>query len=205
MPAPYHALVTPPVGNAPLVFAFHGTGGDESQLAGIVRNLLPDAGLVAPRGDVSEHGANRFFRRTGEGVYDMADLARRSAAMASFVAKTRAGHPDHAAYAVGYSNGANILAAMTFDHGDLFDRVALLHPMIPWHPAGNAGLAGRLILITGGRHDPICPLAQTMDLAEYYKAQGAVVTKLLHDGGHETELSEFEALNRFFTSERRLA
>ena len=40
------------------------------------RDLMPGATIVAPRGDVSEHGAARFFRRTGEGVYDMADLAR---------------------------------------------------------------------------------------------------------------------------------
>ena len=47
--------------------------------------MLPDAGVVSPRGDVSEMGAARFFRRTGEGVYDMADLARATAKMASFV------------------------------------------------------------------------------------------------------------------------
>ena len=62
----------------PLVFAFHGTGGTETQFVPLVRELLPGAAIVAPRGDVSERGALRFFRRTGEGVYDMADLARRT-------------------------------------------------------------------------------------------------------------------------------
>ncbi len=33
---------------------------------------------LLPRGDVSEFGANRFFRRTGEGVYDMDDLHLRT-------------------------------------------------------------------------------------------------------------------------------
>ena len=42
----------------------------------LVRELLPGAAIVAPRGDVSEHGALRFFRRRGEGRYDMDDLAR---------------------------------------------------------------------------------------------------------------------------------
>ena len=74
----YHALTRAPVGDAPLVFAFHGTGGDEHQFSELVVQMLPDAGLVSPRGDVSEHGALRFFRRTGEGVYDMADLAERT-------------------------------------------------------------------------------------------------------------------------------
>ncbi|AZL59563.1 alpha/beta hydrolase [Tabrizicola piscis] len=197
MPAPYHAFVTPPVGNAPLVFAFHGTGGNETQFAPLVQDILPGAGLVAPRGDVSEGGANRFFRRTGEGVFDMADLAHRSAAMASFVAETRAAHPDREAYAVGYSNGANILAAMTFEHAHLFDRVALLHPLIPWKPAGNPGLKGQLVLITGGRKDPICPLALTIALADYYKMEGAKVTAILHEGGHEIRQDEVVALTGF--------
>ena len=47
-----------------------------SQLVSLGQQLMPDAAIISPRGDVSEHGAARFFRRTGEGVYDMDDLAR---------------------------------------------------------------------------------------------------------------------------------
>ena len=89
----YHALIKEPQGDAPLVFAFHGTGGDENQFFGLAQQLLPDAGVVSPRGDVSEMGAARFFRRTGEGVYDMANLARATAKMASFVDGIKAQHP----------------------------------------------------------------------------------------------------------------
>lgn len=199
MPAPYHALITPPVGIAPLVFAFHGTGGDETQFAALVHSMIPDAGLVAPRGDVSEGGANRYFRRTAEGVYDMPDLARRTAAMAAFVSGIRAAHPGRAAFALGYSNGANILAAMTFQHADLFDRIALLHPLIPWQPEPNPGLAGRSVLITAGRRDPIAPLGVTEALAEYYRAQGAAVFSEVHDGGHDIRQLEVAALTRFLS------
>ena len=51
----------------------------------------PDAAIVAPRGDVDEGGAARFFRRRAEGVYDMADLARATGKMAGFVAALSAG------------------------------------------------------------------------------------------------------------------
>ena len=51
---------------APLFIVFHGTGGDENQFFGLAEQLLPDATIVSPRGDVSEYGAARFFRRTGE-------------------------------------------------------------------------------------------------------------------------------------------
>ena len=70
-----------PQADAPLVFTFHGTGGDEHQFPGLINRILPEAGIVSPRGDVSEYGAARFFKRTGEGVYDMADLAERTAKM----------------------------------------------------------------------------------------------------------------------------
>src|SRR6478736_555980 len=82
----YIHKVLPGEADGPLVFAFHGTGGDENQLLGFARELVPGATIVSPRGDVSEMGAARFFRRTGEGVYDMADLGRATAKMAEFVA-----------------------------------------------------------------------------------------------------------------------
>jgi len=52
----------------PIFFVFHGTGGDENQFFTFASELLPDATIVSPRGDVAEYGAARFFKRTGEGV-----------------------------------------------------------------------------------------------------------------------------------------
>ena len=90
----YHALTKAPKPDAPLIFVFHGTGGDEHQFFDLAQQLSPKAGVVSPRGDVSEHGAARFFRRTAEGVYDMADLAQRTETMAAFVAAHKAQHPE---------------------------------------------------------------------------------------------------------------
>jgi phospholipase/carboxylesterase len=193
-----HALMTPPQAGAPLVFAFHGTGGDENQFADLVPALVPGAGLVAPRGSVSEFGANRFFRRKAEGVYDMEDLSRRTAAMIDFARVRRAAHPDAPAYAFGYSNGANILTAMSLAAPDLFERIALLHPLIPWRPEDQPDLAGKRVLITGGRRDPIAPLASTEALADYFRAQRADLTLALHPGGHEIRPEEITALRGLF-------
>jgi phospholipase/carboxylesterase len=193
----YHAYTKPPVGDAPLVFAFHGTGGNEMQFTELLSQILPEAGIVSPRGDVSEHGALRFFRRTGEGVYDMEDLAYRTEKMAAFVAAHKAAHPGRPVYGIGYSNGANILASVLFAKPALFDRAALLHPLIPWTPEANAGLAGRKVLITAGRHDPICPWPLTESLETYLEGQGADVTLTAHAGGHEIRQDELQALNTF--------
>ena len=38
----------------------HGTGGDENDLVPLGRELAPGAGILSPRGKVSEYGAARF-------------------------------------------------------------------------------------------------------------------------------------------------
>lgn len=179
---------------APVLLLFHGTGGDENQLFDLGRQLVPDARLIATRGDVSEHGALRYFRRTGEGVYDMDDLASRTERMAAFVRSLGQSGPI---YGLGYSNGANILASVMFKHPDIFSAAALMHPLIPWTPEDALGLAGKRVLITAGRHDPIAPAAATTALADYFARQGAEIETVWHLGGHEVGPEEITALQRF--------
>lgn len=196
----YLHLAKAPAPGAPLVFAFHGTGGDEHQFFGLIEQMLPNAGIVSPRGDVSERGASRFFRRTAEGVYDMADLAVRTSKMAEFIAAHKSANPGAAIYGLGYSNGANILASVLLQKPDLFDRAVLMHPLIPWQPGANPALNGRQVLITAGRHDPICPLPLTEALERYFTAQGSAVKLLLHDGGHDVRPTELAAIATFLSA-----
>ncbi|MCJ8332708.1 MAG: alpha/beta hydrolase [Epibacterium sp.] len=197
----YHALTKAPKGDAPLVFSFHGTGGDENQFFGLAQELVPGAGVISPRGDVSEMGAARFFRRTGEGVYDMEDLARATAKMARFVAAWKASYPGRATYGFGYSNGANILASVMMAHPKLFDRVGLLHPLVPWDLSSEPELKNRQLLITAGRHDPICPWPMTERLVSWAEAQEGKVETHYHDGGHELRRSELGALAQLLNPE----
>ncbi len=118
---------------------------------------MPEATIVSPRGDVSEYGAARFFRRTGEGVYDMDDLARATDKMAGFIAGLVAEHKPSEVIGLGYSNGANIMANLLIEKGSVFDKAALLHPLLPFRPKDNPALKGAKILMTAGQMDPICP------------------------------------------------
>ena len=182
---------------SPLFLALHGTGGDENQFFGLAEELAPDADVVAPRGDVSEHGAARFFRRKAEGVYDMDDLAARTEKMAAFVAAHRARLKPSRVIGLGYSNGANILASTALARPGLFDAVVLMHPLIPWRPANDARLAGLRVLITAGRSDPICPPGMTLALAEFFRANAGSLELEWHPGGHELRPNEIEAARRF--------
>ena len=181
----------------PIFFTFHGTGGDENQFFDFAARLLPDATIVSPRGDVSEYGAARFFRRTGEGIYDMADLARATEKMAAYVSELAEQHGASQVLGLGFSNGANILANVLIEHGDLFDAAVLMHPLIPFQPKDNARLEGRRVLITAGERDPIAPAPVTRALANYFIRQDAEVTLEWHPGGHDIRPGEIEAIRSF--------
>lgn len=193
----YIQKLLPGVPGGPLLFTFHGTGGDESQFLGLARELVPEATIVSPRGDVSEYGAARFFRRTGEGVYDMEDLARATEKMAAFVrAHVEAAKPS-AVLGLGYSNGANILASVVFADPALFDATVLMHPLIPFEPQVKGDLAGRRVLITAGRRDPICPPNLTARLEAHLRTRGADAKVEWHEGGHEIRENEIAAARLF--------
>ena len=181
----------------PLFLAFHGTGGNEDQFFGLASELAPDANVIAPRGDVSERGAARFFRRSGEGVYDMDDLAARTAKMVGFIDAQRDRLKPSRLFGLGYSNGANILASVVFARPDLFDDIVLMHPLIPWRPDEQARFPRLRALITAGRNDSIYPPDLTNDLADYFRARAKSLALEWHQGGHELRPSEVEAARRF--------
>ena len=182
--------------NAPLFLVFHGTGGDENQFFALAGQLLPGARIVAPRGDVSEGGALRYFRRTGEGVYDMDDLRLRVAQMIAFVEARRAENSPRQVVGLGYSNGANILAAVQFAAPDLFDASVQMHPLIPFAPP-DADFSGKRVLITAGKRDPMAPEAMTQGLSDYFATHGAATSLFWHAGGHELRQEELVEAQRF--------
>lgn len=195
----YVAKRTNGTAGAPLFLTFHGTGGNEAQFHGFAESLIPGAHVTSPRGDVSEFGALRYFKRTGEGVYDMDDLATRTDAMAAFISNEKAETGASRVIGLGYSNGANILTAVALKHPDLVDELILMHPLIPWSPAPQPGLQNRRVLITAGERDPICPAPLTKTLEGYLRDQGANVATHWHPGGHEIVDSEIGAVQAFLS------
>ncbi|MCA2371503.1 alpha/beta hydrolase [Agrobacterium genomosp. 3 str. CIP 111-78] len=184
---------------APLFVVLHGTGGDENQFFDFGSRLLPQATILSPAGDVSEHGAARFFRRTGEGVYDMADLARATDKLADFVKANREHYQSGPIIGLGFSNGANILANVLIEQPELFDAAVLMHPLIPFEPKISPAKSSRRVLITAGERDPICPVPLTTALEQSLQAQGGTVETVWHPGGHEIRSNEIDAVREFLS------
>ncbi len=152
--------------SAPPLLLLHGTGGDEHDLVPLGRELSPGSAVLAPRGDVSEHGALRFFRRFAEGVFDLDDVRRRTHALADFIASAAQhyGIDRTRLTAVGYSNGANIAATLLQLRPDSLRRAALLRAMV--------------VL------DEIVPADHPPRLAELLRAGGAGVSLQVIPAGH---------------------
>jgi predicted esterase len=163
---------------APPVLLLHGTGGDENDLIPLGQKLSPGSPLLSPRGDVLEHGMPRFFRRYAEGVFDLVDVRRRTLALADFVAAAAAhyGFAPEKLLAVGFSNGANIAAALLWLRPATLASALLLRPMVVLEPEVLPDLSGKRILINSGTQDPIVPADHPLRLANLLRQAGANVT-----------------------------
>jgi predicted esterase len=173
----------------------HGTGGDETDLISIGHAVMHGAALLSPRGPVLENGMPRFFRRLREGVFDLEDVKRRAAELGDFVRGKAEEHGFNPARvsALGYSNGANIAAAMMLTGSFVFRNAALIRAMVPLEPETLPKLAGAGVLLAAGRYDPIATPAQTRRLAELLEGSGATVSIHEENSGHEMTRGDIEA------------
>lgn len=162
----------------------HGTGGDERDLLSLGRTVAPGASLLSPRGKVLEGSAPRFFRRLAEGVFDEADLKQRTDELAEFVLWARARYGLPAPIALGFSNGANIAAALLQQRPEILAGAALLRAMVPFAEASPADLAGKPVLILSGALDPIVPKSNAETLAWRLSENGAAVEHRVLPAGH---------------------
>ncbi|MDX3965250.1 MAG: alpha/beta hydrolase [Bradyrhizobium sp.] len=171
-------------GSPPLLL-LHGTGGDENDLLGLGRMISPGSALLSPRGRVLEHGMPRFFRRLAEGVFDEDDVRRRTHELGDFVAEARQRYGIAAPIAVGFSNGANIAAALLLLKPEALAGAILLRAMVPLSDPPNADLAGKPVLLLSGQADPIVPASNSARLAALLSQAGASVTHKVLPAGHQ--------------------
>jgi phospholipase/carboxylesterase len=183
----------------------HGTGGDENDLIDVGRAIDPDAALLSPRGKVLENGAPRFFRRLAEGVFDEPDVVRRAHELAEFVngAVSRyAIDPNHL-IAVGYSNGANIAAAMLLLGLAIFPGAILFRAMVPLSRLNAVPDLGTIrILLSAGKFDPIAQPQIVGTLAGLLRQAGAQVAVEIQPSGHELTARDVASAQTWLVGER---
>ena len=164
-----HHFTPGKIADSRVLLLLHGTGGDESDLLPLGREIDPEAALLSPRGKILENGAPRFFRRFAEGVFDEEDVVRRAQELADFVvaAAVEYGFEIGKVTAVGFSNGANIAAAVLLLRPEVFQRAILFRSMGPLTQVpSDSRLEGRDVLSSACSADPIIPHGDGQQLAD---------------------------------------
>jgi phospholipase/carboxylesterase len=179
-----HRLVPATADDKPPILLLHGTGGDENDLLPLGEAVAPGSALLSPRGKVLEAGMPRFFRRLAEGVFDENDVRRRANELADFIKEAREVYGLRAPIAVGFSNGANIAAALLQLRPEALAGAVLLRAMVPLKEIPEVDLAGKPVLILSGAMDPIVPAENVARLAAMLEGVGASVDHRVLPAGH---------------------
>jgi phospholipase/carboxylesterase len=163
----------------------HGSGGNEADLMPIARRIARRSTLLGVRGRATEEGSNRWFRRLGAVTFDQADIRSEAEAFAAFVEGAVTGYGLDADRLVflGYSNGANFLAAVIQLYPDLVRRAVLLRAMQALENPPVADLSDSSVLVLSGRDDPYA--ANSAELANALAVRGARVDLRELSAGHE--------------------
>lgn len=186
-------------GNDQVALVLHGTGGNEDDLLPLASMLLPGASVLSLRGNVLEGTMPRFFRRLAEGVFDEADLALRTAQLTAFVRAAAEAYRFDIAnlVAIGFSNGANIVANVLLHHPGLIRRSALFRAMLPSETTPARSASGTRVYLGAGRRDPIVPAANVERLAALLRDSGADVTLDWRNAGHGLTGEDVENAKRW--------
>jgi phospholipase/carboxylesterase len=185
---------------APLLL-LHGTGGNEHDLLNLAHTVAPERAVLSPRGQVLENGMPRFFRRYAEGKFDEDDVRLRAADLAQFVTDACKAYNVTKPIALGFSNGANIAAAMLVLFPDLLAGAILLRAMAPFKAMPTASLTGTPALLLSGAQDSTIPKSESDRLAFWLKENGANLQHQSFPTGHGLVQSDVTAAAQFLSEQ----
>ncbi|TCC88515.1 alpha/beta hydrolase [Pedobacter frigiditerrae] len=171
-----------PIQPAATLLLLHGTGGNETDLLPLASNFGNNINILSVRGNVTEHGMPRFFKRLGMGIFDEKDLSFRTQELIHFLRETskKENFDINKVIALGYSNGANIAGAVLIDEPGLLAGAILFRPMQPYKqlPAFKAVNQAPVLLTLGQFDTTIDP-----------DATNAYVTALQNNGFATTAMN----------------
>ena len=163
------------------LITLHGSGRDESDLAGFAAALAPGLPVLAPRGAFAEGAGFTFFRRRPDRSLDapaILSIARDWLASSHDM-------PDRPPLLVGYSSGAIFAEALLATAPSRFAGAILMRPEPLAADFGFAPLAGLPVLILAGAQDARRRPEDAPRLARQFTAAGARITCHLMDCGHD--------------------
>lgn len=184
-----------------LVVLLHGSGGNEASLVPLARRVWPRAVLLGVRGRVLQDGGTRWYRKITAVKFDEKDVQLEADAFVVFLSKLAEKEnldlPN--ATFVGYSNGANLLAATMFMHSDLVRRAVLMRSMPVLAQMPKADLSKVQVLTITGEQDKLySPFAPA--LSDALRRSGAKLDAEMVDAGHMLGLKDRQMIRQWLAS-----
>lgn len=164
----------------PVIVLLHGTGADERNLIPVTNAIAPDATVLSIRGNVSENGMNRYFKRLGEGNYDVPDLMKRGQELYQFISEKAEEYQFELEDVVllGFSNGSNIGINMLLLEDSKINKAMLYAPMYPVDLEEGPDLSNVKVLLSMGEYDPIVPKLESDRVISIFESRGAKVDQV---------------------------
>lgn len=163
----------------------HGTGGDENDLLGIGNYIDSEANLLGIRGNITERGMNRYFKRLGMGIYDIPNYISETNNLISAIKEYSDKYNFELSKAtiIGFSNGANIAIGI-IQTESIVNNYILLSPDFINPKKNFTNLEDKFIFISNGDNDPYVNKVNFQLLLEGLELTKAHV-KLKKTNGHQ--------------------
>jgi phospholipase/carboxylesterase len=180
-----YRLLHPETPSGETIVLLHGSGGDEASMFKLASRVAPNATLLGVRGRVVQKGLKRWYARLSPTEFDQADIRKEAQAFADFLKERMVAEKldlERTVF-IGYSNGANLIAAMALLHPNLIQRAVLLRAMPVLHAAPAADLRRSRFLSVAGKVDEIyAPFTPALDAL--LRQRGAIVDSHTVAAGH---------------------
>lgn len=192
-----------PAGNpdAKTLLLLHGTGGDENDLLPLAKSFGTGFNILSLRGNVSENGMPRFFKRLGMGIFDEKDLEFRTDEMVDFIEKlaVEKGFDVKGIIALGYSNGANIAGATLVLHPNFLAGAILFRPMQPFvNLASFKNNSNVPVFFSSGKFDGTVDPEKTMQYLKSLQYGGFAVSYHEINTGHNLVQEDVDLAVKWF-------
>ncbi|WP_119274563.1 alpha/beta hydrolase [Taklimakanibacter deserti] len=180
-----YRLLRPEAPSTETIVLLHGSGGDEASLFKLALRVAPDATLLGVRGRIVQKGIKRWYARITPTEFDQADIRKEAKAFVDFLKSRMAAEKldlEHTVF-IGYSNGANLIAAVSLLYPGLIERAVLLRAMPVLTKAPETDLRRVRFLTVSGEKDRIyAPFAPVLEAL--LRNRGATVDARQVAAGH---------------------
>lgn len=181
----------------------HGTGGNEADLMPLAHKIAPQARLLGLRGRSHEEGTTRWFKRFPLAGFDQADIRFEAEALEGFIEGAIAAYEFDAERTIylGFSNGANLLAAAMRLHPHVIRKAILLRGMEVLEEAPSADLSDSAVLLVTGAQDYYRKFAPP--LIESLRNSQAEVETVELDVGHQLTAEDVDVARRWVAKQMK--